>query len=108
MTKEELVLLAQKHQIKADREFQNYQETGITRFYTAHKKHEDMADAFRMAANASEEHHAYIAMRAQLSDFAHKAKVLKYTAADQRETRTDALLREIVSYGVLHGFIKQD
>jgi hypothetical protein len=108
MKKEELEKLAEKYQAKADTDYQNYQETGMTKYGTAYRKNEDMADAFRMAANAADEHHAYIAMKAQMATFAQRAHELKYADDEHKEDQTKALLRDIVAYGVMHGFVRRD
>lgn len=108
MTKEDLLVLAEKHQAKADADFQNYQETGMTRYGTSYRKNEEMADAFRMAANASEEHHSYIGLKAQMATFAQRAQDLKFADEDKKEAQTNALLRDIVAYGVLHGLVRRD
>lgn len=56
MDKKKLMELAERYQCKADTAFQNYQETGITRYDTARRNNEDMAEALRMAASAKEDH----------------------------------------------------
>lgn len=45
MDKKKLMELAERYQHKADTAFQNYQETGITRYDTARRNNEDMAEA---------------------------------------------------------------
>ena len=45
MDKKKLMELAERYQCKADTAFQNYQETGITRYDTARRNNEDMAEA---------------------------------------------------------------
>lgn len=41
MDKKKLMELAERYQCKADTAFQNYQETGITRYDTARRNNED-------------------------------------------------------------------
>lgn len=108
MKKEELLALADKYQAKADTDFQNYQETGLTRYGTSYRKNEEMAYAFRMAANAADEHYAYIALKAQMATFVQRAQELKYTDDEKKEARTEALLRDMVAYGVLQGFTRRE
>lgn len=109
MTKEELEKLAEKHQAKADADFQNYQETGITRYATSSRKNEDMADAFRMAAAAADEHNAYIAMKGQMANFVWRSKMASAAETEEkRDELVEALLRDLVSYGVLQGLIRRD
>ena len=67
MDKKKLMELAERYQRKADTAFQNYQETGITRYDTARRNNEDMAEALRMAASAKEDHDRMIHLRGVLS-----------------------------------------
>ena len=106
LTKTELEQLAYKYQVKADKAYRNYQETGITRYSTAHRDNEDLADALRMAADAADEHQAYFSMQAQMMNFAAKAQHLLYAPPDDaKEAETDRLLKNLVSYGKLQGLI---
>ena len=63
MDKEKLMELAERYQHKADTAFQNYQETGITRYDTARRNNEDMAEALRMAASAKARYSAEVQPR---------------------------------------------
>lgn len=110
MTKAELEKLAEKHQAKADADYQNYQETGITRYDTSRRKNEDMADAFRMAAAAADDHHAYIAMKSTMANFASRAAELgsPFVSDEEKAELTYALVRDIVAYGKLAGLIGGD
>ena len=73
MDKKKLMELAERYQRKADAAFQNYQETGITRYDTARRNNEDMAEALRMAASAKEDHDRMIHLRGVLSQLAWRA-----------------------------------
>lgn len=73
MDKKKLMELAERYQCKADTAFQNYQETGITRYDTARRNNEDMAEALRMAASAKEDHDRMIHLRGVLSQLAWRA-----------------------------------
>ena len=53
MDRSELEKLAERYQQKADRAFENYQDTGLRRYDTERNNMEDLADALRMAANAA-------------------------------------------------------
>lgn len=65
MSKKELMKLADSFQKKADTAFQNYQETGASRYDSAFRRNEDIAAALRAAAEAADEHNAYIMTGAQ-------------------------------------------
>lgn len=71
--KEKLEALAAKYQKKADEAYENYQATGTPRYDRAYRNAEDMADAFRAAAAAADEHMALINLRAELCYIAGRA-----------------------------------
>ena len=73
LSKAELGTLAARYQEKADRAYQNYQETGISRYDRERRNAEDLAEALRAAANASEEHSALSSLRAEFVWIAGKA-----------------------------------
>ena len=77
MDEKKLLELAERYQRKADTAFQNYQETGITRYDTARRNNEDMAEALRMAASAKEDHDRMIHLRGVLSQLAWRAAEAK-------------------------------
>ena len=109
MTKVELEKLAEKYQAKADANYRNYQETGITRYGTLYRKNDDMADAFRMAAAAADVHNAYIAMKGQMANFSWRAKMASNAETEkERSDLMDAIVRDLVSYGVMQGLVSRD
>lgn len=106
MSKEELMKLADSFQKKADTAFENYQETGMSRYGNSYRRNEELAGALRMAAGAADEHNAYIHMKSQVSNFAWRAKTA--SAADTEEKRSElaeALIRDLVAFGRLMGLI---
>lgn len=106
MSKEELMKLAEKYQAKADADFQNYQETGMSRYGSSYRRNEELADALRMAAGAADEHHAHISMKAQMANFAWRAKAASVAETEEKRSElTEALVRELVSYGKMFGLI---
>ena len=104
MTKTELEKMAEKYQSKADSCFDTYQETGMPRYANAYRKNDDLAAALRMAAAASEEHHAYIAMKAQMANFASRASLIQLRP-EEAEELTCALIRDMIAYGQMLGLI---
>lgn len=102
MSKEELMKLAGSFQKKADAAFENYQETGMSRYGSAYRRNEELADALRMAAGAADEHNAYIHMRGQMSNFAWRAKMASATDTEEKRSElAEALIRDLVSFGRL-------
>ena len=105
MDKKRLLELAERYQRKADAAYRNYQESGITRYDTARRNNEELADAFRMAANASDDHSAMISLRGDLSMLAGMAQSAGYAAEDMKQKKLETVARELVSVARIHGLI---
>jgi hypothetical protein len=99
LSKAELGKLAARYQEKADRAYQNYQETGISRYDRERRNAEDLAEALRAAANASEEHSALSSLRAEFVWIAGQADAALAENAP-REILAD-ILENIVSYAAV-------
>jgi hypothetical protein len=96
LSKEDLAKLAARYQEKADRAYQNYQETGISRYDRERRSAEDLAEALRAAANADEEHSALGSLRAEFVWIAGQADAALSENAP-REVLAD-ILENVVSY----------
>lgn len=103
MNKDELMAMADAYQEKADKQFRNYQETGITRYEREYRKADDLASALRMAANAADEHNELLHLRGTLSMIAAEAQRAQY--ADDREKAMESVCRNLVSVASLKGLI---
>lgn len=103
MRREDIEELALKYQQKADKAFQNYQETGMTRYDREHRNNEDLAEALRMAARAADDSHRLTDLRVTLSEYGYKASQI----ADHG-TEADAmkLCRELASSARVRGLIR--
>ena len=77
MCKAELEALAEKYAAKADKAFQNYQETGISRYSREYHNAEGLFYAFHAAANAAEEHAALLGMQTVMHNLAGRAQIPK-------------------------------
>lgn len=97
MGKAELIKLAEKYQAKADTDYQNYQETGARRYESSWRRNEDMAEAFRMAADAADEHQAYTAMRVDMANFARDAMKASHATGEEREKMVKSMIDGLVS-----------
>ena len=95
-SKEDLGKLAARYQEKADRAFRNYQETGISRYDRDYRNAEDMADAFRAAANAAEDHSALGSLRAEFVWIAGQADAA--LAENAPRDKLAGILESIISY----------
>ena len=105
MTKKELIALADKHQEKAEKAYNNYQETGITRYSRDYRNNEDLAAALRMAANAEENHRSLVSLRVDISRVASSAADAERAAEDLKLSRMTAVIKELLAVARLHGLI---
>lgn len=108
MTKERLMQMAENYRQKADRDFRNYQESGIGRFGTAYHRHEELADALTMAAEAADEHAAYLALKHQMYVFANRANEIQHAHEMQREKLALELAKQVLAYGRLQKLVRED
>lgn len=97
MTTEKILELAETYQAKADKAMDNFQETGLTRYRTERERSEDLAEALRQAALSNDEHHVYIALRADVSRLASMAE-----KALQDNDGMEGCLQELVAMARLY------
>lgn len=106
MDKKTLETLVERYQKRADRAFENYQETGIKRYDTERNNMEDLADALRMAANAADEHNAYVNMRGSFVGLVTIAQKIELAADEEsREELVYKLMKDLLAYGRLYRWI---
>ena len=109
MNKAELERMADLYQAKADRAFQNYQETGMARYDREHRNYDDLAMALRVAASATDDHTQLISIRCDLAILAAKAEDL--LAGDQLShefiSGAVSLLENLVATASTYGLIRK-
>lgn len=103
MDRKSLEALADKYQAKADQAYRNHQETGISRYDNERRKNEDLADAMRMAAAASDEHHALVHLRGAVASLAAEAKRIEFIPEDQKLKALEGLRKSLISSANLAG-----
>lgn len=110
MDKKKLMKLADGYRKKADAAYQNYQETGATRYYNSYHRNSDLAEALQIAANAVDEHTALIAMKAELAHFSFRADMAtsKHRTESEKVDLAAALASDIAAYGRMHGLISEE
>ena len=108
MDKEKLYKLAERYQNKADTAYNAYQETGITRYDTACRNNEDLAEAIRAAAAASDEHNELVHLRGNMADLAGMALREKNSDEETKAIRLDVLMDSCISIGRLMGFLRRE
>lgn len=87
---------------------EEYQETGITRYDTARRNNEDMAEALRMAASAKEDHDRMIHLRGVLSQLAWRAAEANRASEEERPRKMQAVLGELLSAARMQGLIRDE
>lgn len=105
MDRKSLEALANKYQSKADQAYRNYQETGISRYDNERRKNEDIADAMRMAAAASDDHQKMIHLRTSLMNLAGEAFYISYMPEDQKQKALESLRKNLLALARLEGLM---
>ena len=108
LSKAELEALAEKYEAKASRAYQNYQETGITRYDREHRNADDLASAMRMAANAERDYTKLVNIRGTFSMLASKAQSSLKEPADKREVAMEKVLKDLLAMAVMEGLVTDD
>ena len=105
MDKKSIQALADQFQTKADRAYQNYQETGMSRYDAERRKNEDLADALCVAANAADDHNHMIHLRGTLARLASDASRIEYMPQDQQPDALEKLRKNLLAAARLEGVI---
>lgn len=108
MSKAELEVLAEKYEAKAQRSYQNYQDTGITRYDRERRNAEELAAAMRMAAGASDDFNKLTFIKSEVSFLANKAKKAIRVPENKRCEAMEQALRNLVSFAVSQGLTSRD
>ena len=108
MSKAELEVLAERYEAKAQRNYQNYQETGITRYDCERRNAEELASAMRMAASASDDYTQLVNLRGTISMLASKAKDAMRQPGERKMEAMREVLRDLVSMARLSGLTSDD
>lgn len=108
MNKATIEKLALKYQAKADKDFNNYQESGIKQYLYSYHKNEDLAVALRVAVGAADEHQAYIALKLRMAGFIQRAERAAGTQVDfEKEVIIKTLIQDMIQYGKLEGLTRE-
>lgn len=109
MKKADLERMADRFQAKADKAYQNYQETGTARYDREYRNYEDLAMALRMAASANDDHAQLISIRCDVAILGAKAEDL--LAGDlsgaYRDGRVRSLLNDVAAIAATYGLIRR-
>lgn len=103
MTRDELSVLADKYQIKADTAYISYQETGLARYDRERCRNEDLAEALRMAADAADDHKTLISLRVDIAKIMrHAQDVLDMPDSEERNGLLVLIARQIIAVGTMY------
>ena len=109
MKKADLERMADRYQAKADKAYQNYQETGMARYDREQRNYDDLAMALRVAASASDDHAQLISMRCDVAIIGAKAQDLLsgplYEA--YQDGRIRDLLTDMVAIASTYGLLRR-
>lgn len=106
MDKKEIEKLVTRYRNKADRAFELYQESGITRYGTTARNNENLADALRIAASAADEHNTLISLRGSMANLASRAQVIMDTQSySENADMIEAFFRDFLSLCRMYGLI---
>ena len=110
MNKQEIEQLAERYQAKADRAYQNYQETGMSRYDRERRNNEDLATALRMAAAAHDDHARLISMRCDVAEIGAKAQNMLSAPLHEKYTNGEVrtFLQNVVAIASTYGLIRED
>ena len=109
MNKADLERMADRYQAKADRAYQNYQETGTPRYEREYHNYDDLAAALRVAAGSKDAHDQLISIRCDLAILAAKAEDLLNGDQLSHEFVAGAasLLENLVATASTYGLIRR-
>ena len=96
--------IAQQEKIR-DRNEQNYQESGISRYDRASRKADDMIDLATMALNVSgikDDNRLY---RSALAECANRAISILHHGIDSDPQGVESLLRDLRAYGLTYKIV---
>ena len=100
LNKDELLKKANHYSELAAKAGHNYQTTGLSRYGRDRDNYEDLADVYRAASAASDDHNAVLSLRSELLTFASKFdKVITGERIDLLDLLQVA--KELISYVVI-------
>lgn len=98
----ELSALIEKYEDEAQKNYRNYQETGMSRYERAQHKAEDLADTLKVALGAVAEHQKLCYYRGQLHHIASAARRVKDPGEAQH------ILTSIIAIAEMDGLIGKE
>ena len=106
MKQADIEKLVERYQAKADKAFNNYQETGVQRYQNEWHRNEDLADALRIAAGAADDAHKLVDLRVTLSTLGSEAARIRRSAWSADEV--NAFLNKVISAARIRDLIREE
>lgn len=101
MDNKALKKLIDQYQRKADNAYRSYQESGISRYDREYRNNENIAEALRIALNASDEHTKLISIKADLATLAYRAEIAVHNHdSSEAASVLNSLIAAAEAYGV--------
>lgn len=108
MNRADIEKLASKYQEKADKDFKNYQDCGLSRYLSSYHRNEELAVALRIASGAADEHQAYIVLKLKIAEFSDRAQRVALSKIDiEKDIITKSIIEDLIQYGKLKGLIRE-
>ena len=98
--------LIQKYEKTAEKQFQNYQETGLRRYEKAYEDAQDLADTLRMARDAAEDHQKMLNYQSTISIWGSRAQSIKYPENDPEGA--EQLIKDVAAMARVYGLLKRE
>ena len=110
MNKADLERMADRYQAKADKAYQNYQETGTPRYEREYHNYDDLAAALRVAAGSKDAHDQLISIRCDLAILAAKAQNLlgSNSTGSTAEAKARDILADLVATASVYNLIRKE
>ena len=97
--------IAQQEKIR-DRNEQNYQESGISRYDRAYRKANDMIDLATMALSISDTKDKNRLYRSALAECGNRAISILHHGIDSDPQGVESLLRDLRAYGLTYKIVR--
>ena len=101
MKREGIEAYIEKKQKVSDRNYRNYQETGVSRYLRNHERAEDEIEIARQALSAADDHVKAIEYKAELIGLAARAEE---ALRDGTQQEYEKALKEMISVGKIAGY----
>ena len=99
--KETIEKLIEKNQKISDRNYMNYQQSGVSRYLRAHEKAEDIIDICRLALGASDDHQMVGILKSYISEWGSRAVSLLHHGEYDKDI--ESLLKDLKATALMYG-----